>query len=61
MELTLERLDEPAGEPRGGGVAQGRGVSEPGWPEGAGVRAVARVEAGQGGAVGAARASSDAF
>ena len=49
---------EPAWDPWGGGVTQGRGLPEPRRPEVAGVRVVARVEAGQVGAVWGAQAAT---
>ena len=52
-------LEESAGDPRGGGVAQGRGLPEPRRPEVSRVRVVAGVEAGQIGAVGSTRAPTD--
>ena len=51
------QLQEPAGEPRRGGVAQGRGLAEPGGPEGGRVRGVGGVVAAQVGAVGRGQAA----
>ena len=52
-----QQLQEPAGEPRRGGVAQGRGLAEPGGPEGGRVRGVGGVVAAQVGAVGRGQAA----
>ena len=54
----VHSLQEPAGDPRCGGVAQGRGLPEPRRPEVARVRVVARVEAGQVGAVWGAQSAT---
>ena len=51
------QLQEPAGEPRRGWVAQGRGLAEPGGPEGGRVRGVGGVVAAQVGAVGRGQAA----
>ena len=52
-----QQLQEPTGEPRRGGVAQGRGLAEPGGPEGGRVRGVGGVVAAQVGAVGRGQAA----
>ena len=56
--VIVHSLQEPAGDPRCGGVAQGRGLPEPRRPEVARVCVVARVEAGQVGAVWSAQAAT---